>query len=134
VKSQAANPVSGKSERTNDPPNVIFDTDIWSDIDDALALAMLHALHDRHEINLAAVTISTREKSSATYVDLVNTFYGHPGIPIGLVRDELMQRHSGRRRTARSPLHRLPTHRFFRNEEHPLGQRFTPGNWPTAVR
>jgi len=38
---------------------VIFDTDIWSDIDDALALAMLHALHDRHEINLAAVTIST---------------------------------------------------------------------------
>ena len=25
------------------PINVIFDTDMWSDIDDALALAMLHA-------------------------------------------------------------------------------------------
>jgi hypothetical protein len=29
------------------PLNVGFDTDIWSDIDDMLALAMLHALHDR---------------------------------------------------------------------------------------
>lgn len=34
------------------PPNVIFSTDMWSDIDDALALAMLHALHERREINL----------------------------------------------------------------------------------
>ncbi len=67
------------------PVNVIFDTDIWSDIDDMLALAMLHALHDRHEINLVAVTISTDEKWCASYVDLVNTFYGHAGIPIGIV-------------------------------------------------
>ena len=69
------------------PPNVIFDTDIWSDIDDMLALAMLHALHDRHEINLVAVTISTEDPWCATYVDLVNTFYHHPDVPIGLVRD-----------------------------------------------
>lgn len=31
-------------------PNVIFDSDMGSDIDDALALAMLHALEDRGEI------------------------------------------------------------------------------------
>jgi len=66
--------------------NVIFDTDIWSDVDDTLALAMLHALHDRHEINLVAVTISTEEPSCATYVDVVDTFYHHPDVPIGLVR------------------------------------------------
>jgi inosine-uridine nucleoside N-ribohydrolase len=71
------------------PVNVIFDTDIWSDIDDALALAMLHALQDRHEINVVAVTVSTDEKWCASYVDLVNTFYGHPKIPIGIVRDGL---------------------------------------------
>jgi len=69
------------------PINVIFDTDIWSDIDDALALAMVHALHDRHEINLVAVTVSTEEKWCASYVDLVNTFYGHPTIPVGIVRN-----------------------------------------------
>jgi inosine-uridine nucleoside N-ribohydrolase len=66
---------------------VIFDTDIWSDIDDMLALAMLHALHDRGEINLVAVTISMDDKWCASYVDLIDRFYGHPAIPIGIVRN-----------------------------------------------
>jgi inosine-uridine nucleoside N-ribohydrolase len=72
-----------------EPVNVIFDTDMWSDIDDALALAMLHALQDRHEINLVAVTVSTDEKWCASYVDLIDTFYGHPNVPIGVVRNGL---------------------------------------------
>src|SRR5207245_224980 len=63
----------------------IFDTDVWSDIDDMLALAMLHALYDRHELNLVAVTISTDDPWCASYVDLVNTFYGHSQIPVGIV-------------------------------------------------
>jgi len=69
------------------PVNVIFDTDIWSDIDDMLALAMLNTLQDRHEVNLLAVTISTDDPWCATYVDLVDTFYGHSQIPIGIVHD-----------------------------------------------
>jgi purine nucleosidase len=76
---------SGRVDQHAQPPNVIFDTDIWSDIDDMMALAMLHALQDRHEVNLVAVTISTDNPWCATYVDLVNTFYGHPDIPIGIV-------------------------------------------------
>jgi purine nucleosidase len=71
------------------PPNVIFDTDMYSDIDDMLALAMLHALHDRHEINLVAVTVSTDEKWCASYVDLVDTFYRHLQIPVGIVHGGL---------------------------------------------
>ena len=50
---------------------------------------MLHTLQDRHEVNLLAVTISTGEKWCAPYVDLVNTFYSHAGIPIGIVYDGL---------------------------------------------
>jgi purine nucleosidase len=71
------------------PINVIFDTDMWSDIDDALALAMLHALRARDEINLLAVTVSTDEKWCAPYVDLVNTFYGRSDIHVGVVHDGL---------------------------------------------
>ncbi len=70
-----------------DIPNVIFDTDMWSDIDDALALAMLHTLQDRHEAKLVAVTVSTGSPWCASYVDLVDSFYGHPRIPVGLVHD-----------------------------------------------
>lgn len=82
----ASNPYADSNPSPVPPINVIFDTDMWSDIDDALALAMLHALQDRHEIHLAAVTVSTADKWCASYVDLVNTFYGHPQVPIGLVR------------------------------------------------
>jgi inosine-uridine nucleoside N-ribohydrolase len=69
------------------PPGVIFDTDMGNDVDDALALAMLHAFQNRHEVNLLAVTITKDNKWAAPYVDVVNTFYGHPEIPIGAVRD-----------------------------------------------
>jgi purine nucleosidase len=82
-------PAANRAQERGAPVNVIFDTDMWSDIDDALALAMLHALQDRREINLVAVTVSTEEKWCAPYVDLLNTFYGHPNIPVGVVHDGL---------------------------------------------
>ncbi|MGH9503803.1 MAG: nucleoside hydrolase [Terriglobales bacterium] len=69
------------------PAGIIFDTDMGNDVDDALALAMLHAFASRHEVNLLAVTITKDNKWAAPYVDLVNTFYGRPDIPIGAVRN-----------------------------------------------
>jgi inosine-uridine nucleoside N-ribohydrolase len=66
---------------------IIFDTDMGNDVDDALALAMLHAFQNRHEVNLLAVTITKDNQWAAPYVDLVNTFYGHPEIPTGAVRN-----------------------------------------------
>jgi purine nucleosidase len=65
---------------------VIFDTDMGNDVDDALALAVLHALESRGESRLLAVTITKDEPYAAPYVDLVNTFYGRPDVPIGVTR------------------------------------------------
>ena len=69
-----------------EPLRVIFDTDMGNDIDDALALGVLHALASRGECQIEAVTISKDNRFAAPYVDLVNTFYGRPEIPIGVVR------------------------------------------------
>jgi len=66
------------------PQRVIFDTDMGNDVDDALALAVLHALESRGESRLLAVTITKDEPYAAAYVDIVNTFYGRPDIPIGV--------------------------------------------------
>jgi inosine-uridine nucleoside N-ribohydrolase len=63
---------------------VIFDTDMGNDVDDALALAVLHALESRGESRLLAVTVTKDERYSAPYIDVVNTFYGRPDIPIGV--------------------------------------------------
>jgi purine nucleosidase len=65
---------------------VIFDTDMGNDIDDALALALLHALESRGECRIIAVTITKDNPWAAPYIDIVNTFYGRPNIPIGMVK------------------------------------------------
>ena len=43
-----------------DPLPIIFDTDITGDVDDVLALAMIHTLADRKACELLAVTISKK--------------------------------------------------------------------------
>ncbi|MBI2425391.1 MAG: nucleoside hydrolase [Candidatus Hydrogenedentes bacterium] len=68
------------------PIPIIFDTDMGNDVDDALALGVIHALQDRGECELIAVTITKDEPLSAPYVDLVNTFYGRGGVPIGVMK------------------------------------------------
>ena len=70
-----------------EPVRVIFDTDISGDVDDVLALAMLHTLADRSECDLLAVTISKINPLTGPFTDAVNTFYGRGNIPIGVTRD-----------------------------------------------
>ena len=68
----------------SEPVHIVFDTDITGDVDDVLALAMLHTLADRSECVLEAVTISKSNPLASRFVDATNTFYGHPDIPIGI--------------------------------------------------
>ena len=72
---------------SEEPLLVIFDTDIGNDVDDALALGILHALESRGKCRLLAVTVSKDHPQAASFVDAVNTFYGRGEIPIGVVRD-----------------------------------------------
>jgi len=74
-------------ESRKEPVGIIFDTDIGNDIDDALALALLHTFESRAECHLLAVTITKDNALAAPFVDVVNTFYGRGNIPIGTVRN-----------------------------------------------
>jgi inosine-uridine nucleoside N-ribohydrolase len=71
--------------------NVILDTDINLDVDDAGALPVLHALADQEACNILAVGVSTSAQIpdglyGAACVNALNTFYGRPDIPIGVNR------------------------------------------------
>ena len=66
---------------------VIFDTDMGSDIDDALALLVLLDYHKAGKIDLAGITISKDNAYSSIYTDVVNNFYGYKNIPIAVVRE-----------------------------------------------
>lgn len=69
------------------PVKMIFDTDMGNDIDDAMALAMIHQLEARGAVELLAVTSTKDHPLSAAFIDALNTFYGNPDVPIGVVRD-----------------------------------------------
>jgi purine nucleosidase len=69
------------------PLHIIFDTDMGNDVDDALALAMLHSFASRGEAKLLAVTVSKDNPWAAEYVRLVDEYYGRGDIPVGIVHD-----------------------------------------------
>ena len=69
------------------PTKLIFDTDIGNDVDDVLALAMIHVLQDRGACELLGVTLTIPHKLAGNFTDAVNTFYGRPDIPIGINPD-----------------------------------------------
>lgn len=74
----------GASPATGVP--IILDTDMGTDVDDAGALAALHALASRGEARILAVIRSNRNRWSAPAIDVINTYYGRPDIPIGTSR------------------------------------------------
>ena len=67
-----------------DPVKIIYDTDMGNDVDDVLALAMLHSLQNRGESELLAITATKDHDEVAPYLDAINTFYGRGYIPIGV--------------------------------------------------
>jgi inosine-uridine nucleoside N-ribohydrolase len=69
------------------PVKLIFDTDMGNDVDDVMALCMIHSLQKRGAVELLAVTITKDHPQAAAFVDAVNTFYGYPDVPIGVVRN-----------------------------------------------
>jgi inosine-uridine nucleoside N-ribohydrolase len=69
------------------PTPLIFDTDMGNDIDDALALAVIHSLESRGEVKLLAVTVTKANAFAPVYCDLVNHFYGRGGVPVGMVKN-----------------------------------------------
>jgi len=77
-----AAPVTG-AQRARKPVRVILDTDIGPDGDDAGAVAVLHALADRHEARLLAMGRCTSSDWGAPCLDALNTCYGRPDIPVG---------------------------------------------------
>lgn len=68
------------------PVKVIFDTDMYTDFDDAGALACLHAMADAGECEILATVSCTRESMSVAMCEIINAYYGRPDIPVGCVK------------------------------------------------
>ncbi|MCP5521012.1 MAG: family 43 glycosylhydrolase [Verrucomicrobiales bacterium] len=69
-----------------DIPRIILDVDLCEDVDDAGALATLHALANRGEAEILGVLVSSRNEWVAPCADAINTWYGWPDLPVGYQR------------------------------------------------
>ncbi len=63
---------------------VIFDTDMGPDYDDAGAITVLHAMADSGKINILATMASTNYEGVAAVIDVFNTYFKRPNLPIGV--------------------------------------------------
>jgi inosine-uridine nucleoside N-ribohydrolase len=72
---------------TTSKPKVIFDTDIAEDVDDVGAMAVLHALADKGEIDILGMMVSMPVPYGAPALDALNTYFKRPNIPIGTLRN-----------------------------------------------
>lgn len=55
--------------------NIIFETDMGNDVDDALAIDMLYKYAKQGQIRLMAVMLNKEGEFPPRYIDLLNTWY-----------------------------------------------------------
>jgi hypothetical protein len=70
------------------PVNLIFDTDLGEDYGDVGAIAMLHALADDGDVNILATMACNRDENVVPCIEVYNTYYNRPEIPVGVSKDE----------------------------------------------
>ncbi|HVM89303.1 MAG TPA: nucleoside hydrolase [Puia sp.] len=63
---------------------VIFDSDMGPDYDDVGAIALLHAFADSGKIEILATMASTQYNCVACVLDVFNTYFKKPEIPVGV--------------------------------------------------
>ncbi|MBN2163046.1 MAG: nucleoside hydrolase [Pontiellaceae bacterium] len=68
-------------------PNIIFDTDMGNDVDDALAQVLLHAFGRDGFADFAVALVNKGARLAPAFVDLINRAYGRDDIEVGWCAD-----------------------------------------------
>jgi len=64
--------------------NIIFDSDMGPDYDDVGAITLLHALADSGKTKILATVASTKYEGVACVMNVFNTYFNRPDIPIAV--------------------------------------------------
>ena len=79
------------SASSANPVRVIFDTDFGPDYDDVGALTMLHCFADSGYVSILATMASSKYKNVAAAINVFNSYFGRPEIPVGVVRGKAVE-------------------------------------------
>ena len=81
-------PKKAVQETAIQPVNLILDTDLGPDYDDVGAMAVLHALADSGYVDILATLSSNHDDSVIPCIDVLNTYFNRPDIPLGAPKSE----------------------------------------------
>jgi inosine-uridine nucleoside N-ribohydrolase len=70
---------------------VIFDSDMGPDYDDVGAITMLHAFADSGYVKILATVASTKYEGVAAVLNVFNTYFKKPAIPIGVPKGRALE-------------------------------------------
>lgn len=84
------------SQKTK-PVSIIFDTDMGPDYDDIGAITLLHAMADSGECNILATIASNKHQYIAAVLNVMNTYFKRPAIPIGVVSGNAVSVQAGQK-------------------------------------
>jgi pyrimidine-specific ribonucleoside hydrolase len=73
------------------PLHVIFDTDFGPDYDDVGAITLLHSFADSGLVNILATIGSSKYKNAAAAINVFNTYFNRPEIPVAVVRGDAVE-------------------------------------------
>ena len=65
-----------------EPIRLIVETDMGNDIDDALAFDLIYKAMDDGRVDLLAIGNHKLSPTATDYIDILNTWYGYPDIPL----------------------------------------------------
>ena len=74
-------------QENNRMPLIVLDTDIGSSTDDLFAMEMLYRYEEQGRCRLLGVVVDREGEQNAAFTDVMNTYFGHGDVPIGLVRE-----------------------------------------------
>jgi inosine-uridine nucleoside N-ribohydrolase len=77
-----------KKIETAVPVKIIFDTDLGPDYDDVGAMAFLHAMADSGKAGILATVASNKHELVIPSIDVLNTYFGRPELPMGAPKTE----------------------------------------------
>ncbi len=82
------------NNKENVQRHVILDTDLSSDVDDVGAVAVLHNLASKGKVEILGMMVSSGDPFSVPCLDAINTWYGRPDIPLGMIKGESVRHES----------------------------------------
>lgn len=115
-----------------EPIRLIVETDMGNDIDDALAFDLIYKAMDDGRVDLLAIGNHKLSPTATDYIDILNTWYGYPDIPLAQSPTPVLNDHAPDYTAAVCAMTREDGSPAFARSRSRTPSRSTAARWPRS--